>query len=270
VARWHACKVQTPRVVSASCAWSSSVAIPPAHLCSDGVVLPASGLGCSGDAMGTGLRGKEPQRLGLPKSAAGEPSACCESQELHRRMRRLPLHFCALGRPGRRPKHLARSCSNSDVRRPAQGRTMMSSTSGSPVHRTLERCSACRCTCRKRGRKRATKPLTGLWKGSSQGAQRLCFAASIAPVAMLIAHSTAAHVVTQAGSGGRAHLRQTVQHGLVLTVLCTSMLRKQGPEFDRSPRLSLHNAGGKPARSPGKRRRTAATGQPAQLERARR
>ena len=49
---------------------------------------------------------------------------------------------------------------------------------------------------------------TGLWNGSSQGAQRLCLAASTAPVATLTAHSTAAQVVTHAGSGGRAHLRQ--------------------------------------------------------------
>ncbi len=49
---------------------------------------------------------------------------------------------------------------------------------------------------------------TGLWKGISQGAQRLCLAASAAPVERLTAHSTAAHVVTHAGSGGSAHLER--------------------------------------------------------------
>lgn len=49
---------------------------------------------------------------------------------------------------------------------------------------------------------------TGLWKGISQGAQRLCLAASAAPVDRLTAHSTAAHVVTHAGSGGSAHLER--------------------------------------------------------------
>lgn len=95
----------------------SSVGVSPG---TSAIGVAGSRLGCSGDAMGTGLGGNGLQGLGLPNSDAGEPSACCASQERHRRTRRLPLHFCALGRPGRRPKHLARSCSNSDVRRPAE------------------------------------------------------------------------------------------------------------------------------------------------------
>lgn len=77
-----------------------------------------SGLGCSGDAMGSGLMGGPPQGLGLPKSVAGEPRELWASQELQRRSRRLPLHFCALGRPGRRPKQRVRMCSNSAISRP--------------------------------------------------------------------------------------------------------------------------------------------------------
>jgi hypothetical protein len=92
----------------------------PAHLWSGGGAVPASGHCCNGGGVGAGLAGAGLQELKLLKSTTGEPAACCPSQEWHRRMRRLPLHFCAFGRPGRRPKHLARSCSNSDVSRPVQ------------------------------------------------------------------------------------------------------------------------------------------------------
>lgn len=173
--------------------------------------VAGSGLGCSGDAIGTGL-GNGLQGLGLPKSDAGKPGACCASQERHRRMRRLPLHFCALGSPGRRPKHLARSCSNSDVRRPASvvGRGSSANVSvcmSEDVRQGIacRRWNAC-APHRVQAHSLGSLSGTGLWKGSSHGAQRLCLAASTAPVARLTAHSTAAQVVTHAGSGGSAHL----------------------------------------------------------------
>ena len=199
------------------CKGRTALETESAHLWSGDVAVLDDGHCCSGGAgpAGAGLQG-----LKLLKSTAGEPAACSASHEWHRRIRRPPLHFCAFGRPGRRPKHLARSCSNSDVSRPAQrgpwkvGRlASMSALQGRTIvyiARTSAHSQPQRCPGMQLGSLGSLSG-TGLWNGSSQGAQRLCLAASTAPVATLTAHSTAAQVVTHAGSGGKAHLRQTTR-----------------------------------------------------------